>query len=234
MKVNLGGIVPLSTVDWPGRAATVVFLRGCPLRCPFCQNSSLQQGENFVEFSYITNKIKRIINPDLGMNQITLTDAVNIVMAKPLISALVVSGGEPLMQLKALKMIANLAHGLGLDVSIETSGYYPDRLSELLKMNLLDKVFLDIKAPLKEPEYEIATGKKDVSNRVMESLRVCNEKGVPLTVRNTIFDFPSRGMEITRTMSELKAEFPNNRMEVKVMQIGIKRIKGSDQLEGND
>ena len=96
-------------------------------------------------------------------------------------------------------------------------------------------MFLDIKAPLKEPEYEIATGKKDVSNRVMESLRVCNKEGVPLTVRNTIFDFvPSRGMEITRIMSELKAEFPNNRMEVKVMQKGIKRIKGSDQLEGND
>ena len=115
--------MPLSTVDWPGRAATVVFLRGCPLRCPFCQNSSLQQGENFVEFSYIANKIKRIINPDLGMDQLTLTDAVNIVMAKPLISALVVSGGEPLMQPKALKMIANLGHGLGLDVGIETSGY---------------------------------------------------------------------------------------------------------------
>ena len=229
--------MPLSTVDWPGRAAMVVFLRGCPLRCPFCQNSSLQQGENFVEFSYIANKIKRIVNPDLGMDQLTLTDAVNLVMAKPLLSALVVSGGEPLMQPEPVKMIANLAKGLGLDMGIETSGYYPDRLSALLRMNLLDKVFLDIKAPLKEPEYEIATGKKDVSNRVLESLRVCMKKGVHLTVRNTIFDemsFPSGGLEITRTLSELNAEFPNNCLEVKVLQKGIKRIKGSDQLEGND
>ncbi len=51
LKVNFGGIVPLSTVDWLGRAALVVFLRGCPLRCPHCHNQKLQTGESIVASS---------------------------------------------------------------------------------------------------------------------------------------------------------------------------------------
>lgn len=57
MRVNLGGIVPLSTVDWPGRAAMVVFLQGCPLRCPHCQNRLLQSGERYVSLHYIASRI---------------------------------------------------------------------------------------------------------------------------------------------------------------------------------
>jgi len=49
--------VPLSTVDWPGKAAMVVFLQGCPLRCPHCQNRRLQSGERFVPVHYIASRI---------------------------------------------------------------------------------------------------------------------------------------------------------------------------------
>jgi pyruvate formate lyase activating enzyme len=236
MKVNFGGIVPLSTVDWPGRSSMAIFLRGCPLRCPYCQNSGLQLGENFVDFSHIANEIKKTKNIDCASDQITLIEAFDIVMAKPFISAIVISGGEPLMQPEQVKMIANLAKGLELDVGLETSGYYPDNLSELLKKKLIDKVFLDIKAPLKEPEYEIATGRKDVSHRVLESLRICMKAGIPTTARNTIFigQFQSAGMEITKTLSNLRAEFPENRLEVKFLQKGIKEKKGPGRSQGND
>jgi pyruvate formate lyase activating enzyme len=227
MKVNYGGIVPLSTVDWPRRAAMVIFLRGCPLRCPYCQNSKLQTGENFVEFSQIADKIKRTKNLDCVTNQITLKEAFCIATTKTLISAIVISGGEPLMQPEQIKMIAALSKSLGFDVGLETSGYYPDRLSDLLVKKLVDKVFIDIKAPLTEPEYEIATGQKNVSSRVLESLKICMKLGVPLTARTTIFSesqFPSGGSQITKVLSNLKAEFPENRLDVKVLQRGINRM----------
>jgi pyruvate formate lyase activating enzyme len=237
MKVNYGGIVPLSTVDWPGRSSMVIFLRGCPLRCPYCQNSMLQKGETFVEFSQIADKIKKTKNLDYVKNQITLKEAFRIVTTKPFISAIVFSGGEPLMQPEQIKKIAALAKGLGLDVGLETSGYYPDHLYEILEKKLVDKVFLDIKAPLKEPEYEIATGRKDVSFRVLESLKICMKLGVPLTARTTIFSemqFPSGGSQITRVLYNLKAEFPENHLEVKVLQKGINRTDNSRRLQGND
>ena len=39
--VHVGGIVPFSTTDWPGRLAAVLFLQGCPWRCGYCQNPHL-------------------------------------------------------------------------------------------------------------------------------------------------------------------------------------------------
>jgi len=57
MQINFGGIIPLSTVDWPGKAAMVVFLRGCPLRCPHCHNSSLQSGQCLMSYHDIASRI---------------------------------------------------------------------------------------------------------------------------------------------------------------------------------
>ncbi len=37
MLVNFGGFVPLSTVDWHGRAVCTVFFRGCSARCFYDQ-----------------------------------------------------------------------------------------------------------------------------------------------------------------------------------------------------
>ncbi|HET6580251.1 MAG TPA: ribonucleoside-triphosphate reductase activating protein, partial [Methanoregula sp.] len=31
--MNFGGFIPLSTIDWRGRAVCTVFFRGCPIRC---------------------------------------------------------------------------------------------------------------------------------------------------------------------------------------------------------
>jgi pyruvate formate lyase activating enzyme len=38
----IGGMVPFSSVDWPHRLATALFLAGCPWRCHYCHNPHLQ------------------------------------------------------------------------------------------------------------------------------------------------------------------------------------------------
>jgi pyruvate formate lyase activating enzyme len=230
MLVNLGGIVPLSTVDWPGRAAIVIFLRGCPLRCPYCQNRELQDGETFVDFLYIAGEIKKTRSIAYEPGQMTLEEAFRLERANTLATALVISGGEPLMQLEPAKEIARLAKGLGLSIGVETSGYYPDALSEMLRKGLIDKVFLDIKAPLNETDYKVATGRTNVIPRVLESLEICLKSGVAVVVRNTIFpdiSYPSGGLEITKVLSDLKAKYPKNKLEIKVLQKGVQRYGDS-------
>ena len=45
--IIVGGVETFSTVDFPNVMAAVVFMQGCPWRCPFCHNKSLQKiGEN--------------------------------------------------------------------------------------------------------------------------------------------------------------------------------------------
>lgn len=241
MKVNLGGVVPLSTVDWIGFASTVVFLKGCPLRCPHCQNHELQEGENSVELYVLFSQIARLVKgasastikrsliertraPErLLSEQINLDDASELAVSKPFVNALVLSGGEPLMQPRSAAALLRLAKSLGLETGLETSGYYPDRLAELLEKNVVDKVFLDLKAGLKEPDYERATGVRDASRRVRESLEICMRSEVPLVVRTTIFpEMPSADevAEIAKTLSVMMSEFPGHRLEEMVLQQG--------------
>lgn len=180
-RVNLGGIVPLSTVDWTGVAATVIFLRGCPLKCPHCQNWHLRSGESFEDLAVVEENIRS---------------------ASPFVSAVVLSGGEPLAQPRAARDIAGFAKELGLKVGVETCGFYPDTLRDLLEADLVDHVFLDVKAPLTDPEYARATGRSGAAPKVEECLKTCLALNVPLEVRTTVFpEMPTR--EEVGTIGEL-------------------------------
>lgn len=162
MKLNFGGLIPVSTVDWYGKSAAVIFFNGCPLRCIYCQNYKLLEANNPVAIEDIEKK---------------LLDAKNF------ISAVVFSGGEPAMQFEALEHLAKFAKKHGLLVGIETNGYYPERLEKLVGKKLVDKLFLDIKAPADSKRYGLITGSKKAAEFAYRSL----ELKVPIEVRTTVF-----------------------------------------------
>ena len=237
MKVNFGGIVPLSTVDWLGRAAMVVFLRGCPLRCPHCHNQMLQTGERIVALHTIASRIASEVKGfpaarwarfriDAHPLQINLEDASQRASSKPFVNALVLSGGEPLLQPQACAGLFRLARSLHLATGLETSGCFPGRLETLLAKGLVDKVFLDLKTALLEPDYEKATGRAGMATRVTESLEICFKMGVELDVRSTIFpNMPSSSqmVKIAGTLCYLLALYPENRLESMILQQGLPR-----------
>ena len=237
MLVNFGGIVPLSTVDWLGRAAMVVFLRGCPLRCPHCQNQMLQTGERFVVLHTIASRIVSEVKGfpaarwarvrlDAYPQQINLDDASQRASSKPFVNALVLSGGEPLLQPQACAGLFRLARSLHLATGLETSGCFPGRLETLLAKGLVDKVFLDLKTALLEPDYEKATGSAGMAAMVAESLEICFKMGVELDVRSTIFpNMPSSSqlLKIAGTLCLLLALYPENRLESMILQQGLPR-----------
>jgi pyruvate formate lyase activating enzyme len=101
MMVNFGGIVPLSTVDYPNQAAMTIFLRGCHVRCPRCHNKHLWEGEDLRPVEEIFAKIQA---------------------NRQFLGAVVVSGGEPAEQPIQAATIADYAHKLGLKAGLHTSG----------------------------------------------------------------------------------------------------------------
>src|SRR5690606_40709415 len=40
-SLRVGGLVPLTSIDYPGELAAVVFTQGCPWRCLYCHNPEL-------------------------------------------------------------------------------------------------------------------------------------------------------------------------------------------------
>jgi len=149
--VNFGGFVPLSTVDWRGRAVCTVFLRGCPVRCSYCQNRSIQDGEDWRELDEVVALIRS---------------------SKLLISGVVFSGGEPTMQPEPLKALASASRKMGLLVGLQTNGVYPKVLAELIAEKLVDRVALDIKASWERYDNLL---REKYSGPVKESLALCRD-----------------------------------------------------------
>ncbi|MCX6699705.1 MAG: anaerobic ribonucleoside-triphosphate reductase activating protein [Methanomicrobiales archaeon] len=149
MDVNFGGFVPISTVDWRGKAVCTVFLRGCPVRCTYCHNASILSGND-------TRPVEEVI----GM----------IRSSRLLISGVVFSGGEPTMQEEPLVALAGAVKKMGLLVGVQTNGVYPDTLEVLIEQDLVDRIALDIKA--RWQRYDNLMNVPCVS-KVQRSLSIC-------------------------------------------------------------
>ncbi|NJD77554.1 MAG: anaerobic ribonucleoside-triphosphate reductase activating protein [Candidatus Methanoperedens sp.] len=177
MKLIFSGIIiPVSTIDWYGRSVSVVFFNGCNFRCLYCSNN---------RFIKVANQ--RLEPLYRGGDAIAIEDIEKQVHdSRMFISAVVFSGGEPTAHPQELEHLARFAKGQGLLVGIETNGYYSERLAGLIEKKLVDKMFLDIKAPLDNAEqYRMITGGVgDAAERVKKTLDL---EDIDIEVRTTIF-----------------------------------------------
>jgi pyruvate formate lyase activating enzyme len=126
LKGRISSLQSLGAVDGPG-LRFVVFLQGCPLRCPYCHNpeSWEEGGGQEMGAEELIEKILRF-KPYLTGGGVTL------------------SGGEPLLQAGfALELLKGLKDE-GFHTALDTSGCLePPELPALLERT--DLVLLDIK-----------------------------------------------------------------------------------------
>ncbi len=186
-------IIDLSTTDWPGKAATVIFFEGCPLACPRCHNRKFE-GE-------VREMTRQHLSTTLKENS-------------KVMDAVVFSGGEALTYTRDLIKLGKEAQSYGLLVGLETSGIYPDKLKLMLEAGAIDRVFLDMKGPLFDgPVLQKRTGNtyQDVSFAVAQSLTHILGFGVPLELRATVFpDYPNEE-EILKTFRDIGSIFKINK-----------------------
>ncbi|MET0066867.1 MAG: anaerobic ribonucleoside-triphosphate reductase activating protein [Candidatus Thiodiazotropha sp.] len=160
-QLKVGGLQPLTTLDYPERLAAVVFCQGCPLRCRYCHNPEL---------------LPRNADPGIPWDEVlAFLDS-----RRDLLDAVVFSGGEPTQQLALPGAIAEV-RALGYEIGLHTSGVYPRRLEKLLP--LLDWVGLDLKAL---PEhYPALTGMPESGTLAWRSARLLESSGVSFQLRTT-------------------------------------------------
>ena len=146
--LNIAGITPFSTVDWPDMLAATVFLQGCPWNCFYCHNPALidPRAEGELAWSDVT---------ELICDRIGLLDAV------------VFSGGEPTLQ-RALIPAMEAVRDLGFAVGLHTAGAYPGLLARALPY--VDWVGLDIKAL--PGDYDHVTGRQQSGRNAWRSLEL--------------------------------------------------------------
>jgi pyruvate formate lyase activating enzyme len=161
--VPVAGVTPLSTLDWPGLLAAVVFLRGCPWRCGYCHNPDLQAGAGPVR---PWNEVLAFLQTRRGV-----------------LDAVVFSGGEPTGHV-GLSAALRSVRALGFATGLHTGGPYPAHLSALLGEGLLDWVGFDVKAA--RADYDAVTGMPGSGEAAWRSLRILVSSGVPCELRTTV------------------------------------------------
>lgn len=160
--INIGGVLKFSTLDYPGKISAVIFCQGCPNRCVYCHNPE------FIPLKHTTD--------------IKFSDIYNFLETRRgLLDAVVFSGGEPLMQ-DGLRDAIDCIKGMGFLIGLHTSGYNPERLSEVIP--LIDWVGLDIKTTF--DKYEEIT-KNDISGHMAEkSFKILLRSNISNEVRTTL------------------------------------------------
>jgi pyruvate formate lyase activating enzyme len=143
--MKIGGTF-ISSLDYPGRISLVISTGGCPLKCPYCHNPELIDGGDEVSLISIFKKID---------------DATEFV------DSVALTGGEPILQLNAVKKILAYAKSRGLETKLDTNGIYPEKLSEILY--LVNYVGLDIKAPFDKYSQIIGS---DIGKKVKKSMKI--------------------------------------------------------------
>ena len=161
--IKIGDIEKFSIVDWPGKIAAVVFMQGCPWRCPFCYNQSLQNlnAESDATWENLIHLLEH---------------------RKGIIDGVVFSGGEPLFQ-KNLPQAMETVKNMGFEIGMHTGGYNPEALKKVLPY--LSWVGFDIKSPLEAERYKTATGGIAEVEKVKESLNLLLNSNIHFECRTT-------------------------------------------------
>ena len=177
----VGGSV-ISSVEFHGNMSLVIFMSKCPLACRYCHNVELLEDNTEKSFEEIKQEIDS---------------------SADFLDAIVISGGEPLLQNDAIIEIFKYVKEVGLKTKLDTSGIYPDHLKRILDLNLLDYVSLDVKTTFSK--YRKITG-ANVGFQVKKSMEMINDAGVHLEIRTTYVPTLHTKKDIKNLVDEIEAE----------------------------
>ena len=131
LHAKAGVLVKTTLVDFPGRVASSLFLRGCNLRCPYCYNTGLVLGGKAAADDIYATAEEVFFHLEKRKNVLT---------------GFVVSGGEPLVN-PLTPYLIRYAKALGYRVKLDTNGTLPDELNALIENDEMrpDFIAMDIK-----------------------------------------------------------------------------------------
>ncbi|MGF3554430.1 MAG: anaerobic ribonucleoside-triphosphate reductase activating protein, partial [Thermoplasmatota archaeon] len=160
--MKIGGFLKTSLLDYPGFISAIIWTVGCNFRCPFCYNKDLVLGNvEFISKQEILSYLEK---------------------RKGMLEAVVITGGEPLLQEDVL-VFASEIKKLGYLLKIDTNGSYPEKLQELVNKKLVDYVAMDVKAP--KEKYDKTTGVKTDLKKIEKSIEIIKNDAPDYEFRTT-------------------------------------------------
>ena len=173
--MRIVGIQKLTLLDYPGKVACTVFLGGCNFRCPYCHNAEL-----------------------LGDAEPVMTREELLTFLRKrqgILEGVCITGGEPTLCPELGELIRSI-RALGYCVKLDTNGYRPEILKDLIGEGLLDYVAMDLKNG--PDEYAATVGLKAVDlAKIRESIAILLASGTEFELRTTVVDPLHSGETLT-------------------------------------
>ena len=142
MKIT--GFEKISLVNFDTEISATIFLAGCNFRCPFCHN-----------FEFV------VIDDDTKLESYSKEEVLSYLnKRKGLLSAVVVSGGEPTLSPDLEDFLIEIKN-MGYRIKLDTNGTKADLVISLLERKIVDYVALDIKNSL--DMYPITVGLDNIN-----------------------------------------------------------------------
>lgn len=164
--MQIHGLNKTTLLDYPEHVAATVFTGGCNFRCPFCHNADLvlhPMSQPLIKEEEVFSFLKR---------------------RQGIIDGVCITGGEPTLQADLVSFISKIKE-LNFLVKLDTNGYKPDILQELIERKMLDYVSMDIKSS--KEKYPILSGVEHINIREVEkSVDVLKQSKVEYEFRTTI------------------------------------------------
>ncbi len=168
-------IQKFSTHDGPG-IRTIVFLKGCLLRCRWCCNP---ESQNYEIEKMVQNGTEKIIGKDVTVGEIIENVLQDMPYYRRSGGGLTLSGGEAMCQVDFGLALLRAAREFGINTAIETTAAMPYEVVEQFVKNL-DYVLLDIKHMNSDKHKEFTTKPNEV---ILENAQKLSKIAKNLVVR---------------------------------------------------
>lgn len=164
--MKICGFNKTTLLDYPGHVAATIFLGGCNFRCPFCQNKELvlnpEQAEEIQEEVILHTLEKR----------------------KGVLTGVCITGGEPTLCHELLPFCKKIKEK-GMKVKLDTNGYRPEVIKQLVEEKLIDYIAMDVKSSY--GEYGKVTGVAQIDiKKIKKSIDFIMGCGVEYEFRTTV------------------------------------------------
>lgn len=164
--MNISGLQKLTLLDYPSHIACTIFTNACNFRCPFCHNASLVLHpfkESFIAETDLFSFLKKRVG---------------------ILEGVCITGGEPTLQPDLISFIDKVKE-LGYLVKLDTNGYRPDVLQELITTRRVDYIAMDVKNS--KEKYAMTIGLDSfLLNNIEKSIELLLSNDITYEFRTTV------------------------------------------------
>lgn len=221
VKGRIFNIQRFSIHDGPG-VRTIVFLKGCPLKCKWCCNP---ESQDYRPETIITGNVSKNVGKDVTVAEvIEEIERDRVYYRRSGFGGITLSGGECLWQPEFSHALLAICKKRGISTAIETTAYAEIEIIRRL-LPFIDTVLMDIKHINSEKHKEFTTRDNSL---ILENAKIIAKEAKNLIIRTPVIPTFNDTQEEIGEIAKFAVSLEN----VKEMHLLPYHRIGSDKYAG--